>query len=157
MEKIDFKDLPDTTTPITADNLNLLQDNIENIFTDAKDWTPSLANANVTYAIQTGKYIKIGKLVFVWFRMRGTINSVSSPAYAYVNGLPHTCNFETAGNIFEHRGITNDDTRNVLLRVVNRQLAIQKDDAQAGVSIESWYASENTFYLGGSAVYITNE
>lgn len=30
MERIDFKDLPNTTTPITADNLNLLQDNVEN-------------------------------------------------------------------------------------------------------------------------------
>ncbi len=29
MEKILFKDYPDTTTPIDADNLNLLQDNIE--------------------------------------------------------------------------------------------------------------------------------
>lgn len=33
MQKIEFKDLPDTTTPITADNLNLLQDNIENVIT----------------------------------------------------------------------------------------------------------------------------
>jgi hypothetical protein len=123
---------------------------------DVKDWTPSLANASATYSIQTGKYVKIGKLVFIWFRMRGTINSVSSPAYAYINGLPYSCAFDTAGSLFEHRGITNDDTRNVLLRVVNKQLAIQKDDAQAGVSIESWYASENTFYLGGSAVYYTN-
>ena len=29
MQKIEFKDLPDTTTPITAYNLNLLQDNVE--------------------------------------------------------------------------------------------------------------------------------
>lgn len=29
MKKIDFKNLPDKTTPINADNLNLLQDNIE--------------------------------------------------------------------------------------------------------------------------------
>lgn len=29
MEKIDFKNKPDTSTPINANNLNLLQDNIE--------------------------------------------------------------------------------------------------------------------------------
>ena len=29
MQKIEFKDLPDTTTPIDADNLNDLQDNVE--------------------------------------------------------------------------------------------------------------------------------
>lgn len=29
MEKIEFKDLPDTTTPLSASNLNLLQSNVE--------------------------------------------------------------------------------------------------------------------------------
>lgn len=29
MNKIDFKNLPDTTTPLSAENLNLLQDNVE--------------------------------------------------------------------------------------------------------------------------------
>lgn len=29
MTKIEFKNLPDTTTPLSADNLNLLQDNVE--------------------------------------------------------------------------------------------------------------------------------
>lgn len=29
MEKIEFKDLPDTTTPLSASNLNTMQDNIE--------------------------------------------------------------------------------------------------------------------------------
>lgn len=29
MEKIEFKDLPDTTTPLTATNFNTLQDNVE--------------------------------------------------------------------------------------------------------------------------------
>lgn len=157
MEKINFKDLPDTTTPITADNLNLLQDNIENLFTDIKTWTPTIANANVTYTMQTGKYIRIGNLVFIWFRLRGTINSVTSPGYAYINGLPFKCSMETAGNLFEHLHISDDDTRNVLLRVYNNQLVIQKDDQTAGTYVENWYASENTFYLGGSAVYITNE
>lgn len=30
MDKINFEDLPSTNTPISADNLNLMQDNIEN-------------------------------------------------------------------------------------------------------------------------------
>lgn len=32
MEKIQFENLPSTNTPINADNLNLLQDNVENEF-----------------------------------------------------------------------------------------------------------------------------
>lgn len=34
MEKIEFKNLPDKTTAINADNLNLLQDNIEEQFSN---------------------------------------------------------------------------------------------------------------------------
>lgn len=240
MERIDFKDLPDTTTPITAENLNSLSNSIvvketgtdlnnyheagvyyfgqnytpsnapndvvngwlhvmdsgdysvikqvwyrhgtnntndyetyvrtynatsatwsnwHELFVNdnVKDWTPSLANANVTYTMQTGKYMKIGNLVFVWFRLRGTINSVSEPRHALINGLPYNCSYETSGNILEHLNITNDNTRNVILRVVGNQLGIQGDNEYAGAGVDRWYASENTFYLGGSAVYITNE
>jgi len=35
MDKIDFKDLPDETTPVTATNLNLLQDNVESALEQA--------------------------------------------------------------------------------------------------------------------------
>jgi len=157
MERIDFKDLPDTTTPITADNLNLLQDNIENLFTDIKTWTPTMANANVTYTNNDGYYLKLGRLVFIWFRLQGKINSVNEPKYAFINGLPFECAYQTSGSVFDHWHITDDDSRNVLLRVTSDKLAIQKDDSDAGAVIEKWYASDNTFYLGGSAVYFTNE
>ena len=36
MEKINFKDLPDMSTPISADNLNLMQDYVENGINDLK-------------------------------------------------------------------------------------------------------------------------
>lgn len=36
MVKIDFKNLPDTTTPITADNMNTLQDNVETAINESK-------------------------------------------------------------------------------------------------------------------------
>lgn len=32
MQKINFQNLPNTTTPVDADNLNDLQDNIEDVF-----------------------------------------------------------------------------------------------------------------------------
>ncbi len=36
MEKINFKNYPDTSTPLSAENLNLLQTNIENAINDMK-------------------------------------------------------------------------------------------------------------------------
>lgn len=50
MEKINFKDLPDTTTPVTASNLNLLQDNVENDIGDLSDLETEAKN-NLVEAI----------------------------------------------------------------------------------------------------------
>lgn len=36
MEKIDFKNLPDTSTPINAENLNQIQANVENEFANTQ-------------------------------------------------------------------------------------------------------------------------
>lgn len=46
MEKIDFKDYPNTDTPINAENLNEMQDNIEN---DINAIIESGSNANGNY------------------------------------------------------------------------------------------------------------
>lgn len=48
MNKIEFKDLPDTTTPITADNLNLLQSNVENAMNNNIKTVFSKNTSNVT-------------------------------------------------------------------------------------------------------------
>lgn len=49
MEKINFENLPSTNTPINADNLNLLQNNIENAITETQtnleNTTTNLENA----------------------------------------------------------------------------------------------------------------
>ena len=39
MQKIEFKDLPDTSTPLTASNLNTLQNNIENAIDLASNYS----------------------------------------------------------------------------------------------------------------------
>lgn len=59
MNKINFENLPSTNTPLSAENLNLMQDNIEdaisNSLIDAKDYTDtkgiteSGSNANGSY------------------------------------------------------------------------------------------------------------
>lgn len=44
MKKIEFKDLPDETTPIDSDNLNLMQNNIEEAIGNSIDLSKSLGN-----------------------------------------------------------------------------------------------------------------
>lgn len=61
MDKIEFKDLPDTTTPIDADNLNLLQSYIENTITPMQNSLSNLIgnvydNVNLNDFTTTGVY-----------------------------------------------------------------------------------------------------
>ena len=48
MTKIDFKNLPDTTTPLSADNLNTLQDNVEAAITLVEGEIPTIDSATST-------------------------------------------------------------------------------------------------------------
>ena len=54
MEKIEFKDLPDTTTPLSASNLNTMQDNIEDEFNKKElEYIIATINAPQTIASET--------------------------------------------------------------------------------------------------------
>lgn len=65
MEKINFKNLPDTSTPLNAENLNQLQANVENAINEVEgiDYTSQCEFTGCT--LNAGKIYKIGKLVFV--------------------------------------------------------------------------------------------
>lgn len=123
---------------------------------DIKQWTPTLANANVTYDKQYGFYLKIGNLVFVTWRLQGTINNVTSPGYAFINGLPFDSIINQAGSLFEYDNCFNDDTKPRMARVSDNRIGIQ-DGAVGGSAISFWEAGHGTFYLGGSATYLTDD
>lgn len=151
MARINYQNLPSTSTPLNATNLNSMQDIIEQ-----GQWTPTLANANATYDQQYGLYFKIGNLVFVTWRLEGTINSVSSPGYAFINGLPFDSIINQAGSLFEYDNCFNDDTKPRMARVSDNQIGIQ-NGAVGGSAISFWEAGHGTFFLGGSATYLTND
>ena len=46
MNKIEFKDLPDTSTPLNAETFNLLQDNVENAIDEVDNKLPSIVAFN---------------------------------------------------------------------------------------------------------------
>ena len=135
-----------------TDNLKLNIPSIKN----AISWTPTLANAECTYDYNNGYYVKLGGLVFFWFHIKGTINNVISPGYAFINGLPYSCGYETAGSLFEYANITSNNTTGATLRIIGNQLGIQKG-SEAGMSIYVLQANQGTFYIGGSGVYYTTE
>lgn len=150
MTRINYQNLPSTSTPLNATNLNSMQDIIEQ-----GQWTPTLANANVTYDQQYGLYFKIGNLVFVTWRLEGTIDSVTSPEYAFINGLPYSASINQAGSLFEYANCFYNNTTPRLVRVTGNQIGIQ-DGGDGGICISFWEAGHGTFYLSGSATYLTD-
>ena len=116
------------------------------------EWTPVIEYANVTYDRQEGTYYKIGKLVNLTFRLQGTINSVTSPGYAFISGVPFDAK-QQAGSLNECANcFTNDNSTPRLLRIVNRQLGIQ-DGSSGGANISIWEAGHGTFFLSGTITY----
>lgn len=157
MQKINFQNLPSTTTPFSANNLNDLQDNVEDAINglfESGNWTPVMDNANVTYDVRVGKYYKINNLVYVFFQLRGTINSVDSSPYAFISGLPYTTTtYDQAGSLYEYDNCFYDNLTPRLLRVTQNQIGIQNGDG-GGAVISFWEAGHGTFYLSGSATYM---
>lgn len=83
MEKINFQDYPNTTTPVNATNLNAIQNNAETSInavdtkitnaTTTEDFTSKITfNENVA---NNTKFIKMGKIVYVIFQGEGKTHS----------------------------------------------------------------------------------
>ena len=77
MNKIEFKDLPDTTTPLNATNLNTLQDNVETAINGILE---SGSNAN-------GSYIKFsdGTMVCYSTQLFSNVNCSTAWGNIYSN------------------------------------------------------------------------
>jgi len=59
MEKIEFKDLPDTSTPLTAEIFNTLQDNVENAIDETKKNIETEVDAIIeSGSNESGNYVK---------------------------------------------------------------------------------------------------
>lgn len=84
MEKINFKNLPDTSTPINAENFNQLQTNVENAINEVAgiDYTSQCEFTGCT--LDGGKIYKIGHLVFV----QVLITSTATYEWATVIRMP---------------------------------------------------------------------
>lgn len=84
MTKINFQNLPDTTTPVNADNLNDLQDNVETAISGIVE---SGSNAN-------GYYIKFADGTMICIGRRETdVITWTADGSAYIAGVFSFSNF----------------------------------------------------------------
>ena len=54
-------------------------------------WTPTISSATYTYTTQSGKYIRVGKLVHVTFFIQVSNASAQAGTPATIDGLPFNC------------------------------------------------------------------
>jgi hypothetical protein len=74
---------------------------------DEGDWTPTIAGSSVagtqTYAVQVGRYIKIGKLVTAWCNVGLSAKDGTTAGNISIKGLPFPCanvtNLRSAGSV----------------------------------------------------------
>lgn len=87
MDKIDWKNLPSTDTPIDAENLNLMQDNIEKAINGTVLYENETGtNGNITFnkQIQEGDLIEI---IYCRRRVDGTSVIKTSGKLPFSNGM----------------------------------------------------------------------
>ena len=112
-----WKDLPDTSTPITADRLNNIENGVEHLFEyqteEFLSFTPTIKDATMTYSTRYGKYRYINdSTIMGTVVLRGNITAISSPAYARIKfNIPNVNSsnlqgWESFGTIQEASGCT---------------------------------------------------
>lgn len=167
MDKINFQNLPNTTTAVNAANLNLLQDNVDNGKEDkmiSSTWTPTLntienAAPTVTYTTRSGHYYKIGSLVFISFYIRGTITALTGTNnFATITGLPVAPRGVSLGENVLSTGVVynciQDDTAPVILDISGSGNRIQIQNSSGSGALK-WKVTPTSGYfeLGGSGWY----
>lgn len=108
MEKIQFKDLPDMTTPLSSTNLNQMQDNMENAIIPIKlvtisDTAPSSATTGDMYYNITDNKVYTATGTNIW-------DSGSTPRYDgfYINTSDNTLFYYNGTSLIEAGGIQID-------------------------------------------------
>lgn len=96
--------------------------NMEGSIVTTGSWTPNLKfginNAGITYQYQNGTYVKIGKLVFISFRIELT-NKGSSTGSAYITGLPFSF-----GGTGSQPGFTSGEFSSMAVLAANDQYGV---------------------------------
>ena len=90
MQKINFQNYPNTSTPLSAENMNLLQTNIENGISDSVDIISSTVENN----LPKGNITIGGKIGIEWgtvtVSISGTTNFSGSQAVTFLNNYAST-------------------------------------------------------------------
>ena len=108
--KINWKNVPDVSTPVNADNLNKMDNELyildEETSGKLHTWTPILGSISndgsastqpsATYEYHNGIYKKMGRMMYVAFKIKANITNAGN-GYAVVKTLPRA--YSTRGSV----------------------------------------------------------
>jgi len=93
--KTTWANSPATTSPVSAPNLQHIEDQVKDITDSALTigtWTPTIIGSTTpgtqTYTVQTGAYIKIGKLVYINLLVAISAKDAGIAGDITIGGLP---------------------------------------------------------------------
>ena len=139
-----------------------LNERIKDLEIKEGEWIPALSSLNeaapsVSLTSQSGKFLKIGKLVFVQFYIQGQITSLSgNNNQALITGLPFSPNLLKMYSV----GLTVSTLYNALENDTNAVFVLRNEGIKIqrnyGANTANWKITEN-FILAGSGCYETEE
>lgn len=157
MAKINYQNLPSTSTPLNATNLNAMQEIIT-----AGTWTPALGTVEntdptVTYTTQEGTYYKLDKIVFFSFYIRAKITALNGTNnYAKIKGLPFAATGSFGTNNSEIGSLYGavDNTNDAAFIVSSSDIRVQYN---YGANSAKWVVTSGTYMqVAGNGFYFTS-
>ena len=161
-----WKDLPDTSTPITADRLNNIENGVEHLFEyqteEFLSFTPTLINATTTYSTQYGKYKYINESTIMGtVVLRGNITAISSPAYARIKfNIPNVTSnnlqgWESFGTIQEASGCTDVTPYCAIVGANGEDITIGLQ-RNGGTAVANWVVANDIYIRVAFIINIVN-
>ena len=144
--KVNWQDSPSTATPITAANLNHMDDEIYNTSSTlnitSSTWTPTLRGGTTagafTYSTRTGNYYTIGNLVYVSGSIQISAITTRPAGEVQIAGLPFSASHPASATTVYVSGGVNDTMR--------RGIFVTTSSAQEKYLVLRGLTSENTLY-----------
>jgi hypothetical protein len=162
-----WKDLPDTSTPITADRLNNIENGVEHLFEyqteEFLSFTPTIKNATMTYSTQYGKYKYIsGSTVMGVVCLRGNITSVTEPGYSRIKlNIPgvtssNVQSWESFGIIQEALNGTDETPYCVIISTEENGDVVIGLQRSGGTAVAKWQVGNNVYIRVAFIINIAN-
>lgn len=156
MATINYQNLPSTSTPLNATNLNSMQ------VPDEGTWTPTINTIEnvaptITYTENRGRYFKMGKWVHVDFYIKGKITALNGTKnYGVIKGLPFSVDNVAIGERPLTVGVVYNilhSTTDVVFAFYNNYIRLQEG---YGTGANSLIVTPGDYFeIGGAGWYKT--